>query len=799
MRRRFRRHQASPTADPSTALAAFLLCLSLGAAWAPLRALVPGAPADTVPIRERAGQEVFDASEALAIADYGAFRVLLTDPGTAARRGFATAANARPYRFALGGRRFDPALEQAVPLELRSGPGGPGLPAVWRSTAPGDQLHLLQFAVPIRGEWLEALEGAGLEIVRAIQPHGVVVWGDHETVRLPAVESWLRYVGPFHPSYRLLPRLRDLPADEPVAARLLILNAVSASALGAAAEALGGTTTPARRLDARLSSMSVVIAGARLPDLAALPGVYAVHRVPTDGGLRSEISVQIHAGNVDGSNLALPGYLDWLDDLPSGTPNVDGLSGDGVVVAIVDTGSDTTHADLSANALACTGGSCQISPGSHGTVVAGIVAGDGSSSTTATSTNGDFLRGLGVAPSAGFVAQEYNPTYTGAGGLLELMEDSQANGASHSNNSWGPSGCPLGYDDDTMQVDIGVRDADPGTAGDQPFTYVLAVMNGNGSSGAGGCGSFITEGTQGTPDDAKNIITVGSTVAQQSATIQNTNIDDISSNTAQGPAEDGRLLPHLLAPGCKIDSTDNGGGYRTDCGTSYAAPHVAGTVALFIEQFRNRHGTDPSPALIKAALLGTARSLVGHLDADDVVLGHPPDNKQGWGRADPDILLDPPAAVAFVDQSHVFDGPGEEFEILMAVDDPAQPVRLMLVWTDAPGHGLGGSPAAWNNDLDLEVDDGSDTYLGNVFSGVDGWSVTGGTADPMNNTEGVFLEADAGRTTFVARVIAANVDSDGLPGSGDATDQDFALYCLNCKPVVLFVDDFESGDASAWE
>ncbi len=66
----------------------------------------------------------------------------------------------------------------------------------------------------------------------------------------------------------------------------------------------------------------------------------------------------------------------------------------------------------------------------------------------------------------------------------------------------------------------------------------------------------------------------------------------------------------------------------------------------------------------------------------------------------------------------------------------------MLVWTDAPGHGLGGSTPAWNNDLDLVVEAGGSTYRGNVF-GADGWSATGGAADIKNNAEAVFLRGAA--------------------------------------------------------
>jgi len=101
----------------------------------------------------------------------------------------------------------------------------------------------------------------------------------------------------------------------------------------------------------------------------------------------------------------------------------------------------------------------------------------------------------------------------------------------------------------------------------------------------------------------------------------------------------------------------------------------------------------------------------------------------------------------------------------------------MLVWTDAPGHGLGGSTPAWNNNLDLLVQVGGNTYRGNVF-GSDGWSATGGEADLKNNAEGVFLPSPSG--TVTVQVLATNINSDGVPNAGDKLDQDFALVCMNC-------------------
>jgi hypothetical protein len=149
-------------------------------------------------------------------------------------------------------------------------------------------------------------------------------------------------------------------------------------------------------------------------------------------------------------------------------------------------------------------------------------------------------------------------------------------------------------------------------------------------------------------------------------------------------------------------------------------------------------------------------------------------------------VLDPPVEVAYIDAPQVLDATGEEWSQTITVADDSQPVRAMLVWTDAPGHGLGGSTPAWNNDLDLVVELGADTYLGNNFGG-DGNSITGGAADGMNNTEAIFLPAgvSGGMTVTVS---AANITSDGVPGSGDDTDQDFSLVVYNgleCIPPTV--------------
>jgi len=215
-----------------------------------------------------------------------------------------------------------------------------------------------------------------------------------------------------------------------------------------------------------------------------------------------------------------------------------------------------------------------------------------------------------------------------------------------------------------------------------------------------------------------------------------------------------------------------------------ASPHISGAVALFIEKYRGLYGVDPSPALIKAAFLPVAHDLAGNKDADGLTLGHPFDSKQGWGRLDAAAVLDPSGAVMYLDAPLTFDNTGETWQQDMIVTDPSQPLRLMLVWTDAPGHGLGGTTPAWNNDLDLSIMIYGQTYKGNNFDPATGWSIADGAADSRNNTEGIFIGPIAeGR--FTLYVTAGNINSDGVPASGDGTDQDFALVCYNCAPYVV--------------
>jgi len=143
--------------------------------------------------------------------------------------------------------------------------------------------------------------------------------------------------------------------------------------------------------------------------------------------------------------------------------------------------------------------------------------------------------------------------------------------------------------------------------------------------------------TVATPATARRLIAVGSHVSRTQYVDAAGNLrtqvgavlDGLSTFSSRGPSRDGRVLPHLTAPGEVIlaplsqhypaptDEVAFGGGYLVQQGTSMASPHIAGIVALMLQ--RNRFLT---PENVRD-LLQQSATPVG-----------PPNNSFGAGRVD---------------------------------------------------------------------------------------------------------------------------------------------------------------------
>lgn len=703
--------------------------------------------------------------------DYGRFQwvsAASVDAVALRAAGFAVTDVVDPFVLDLGGLRFDPI--QSAPASTRDASGG-------------HDWQIVQFDGPAKPEWLDGLRGAGLEVAQYVHPYAYVVWGDATQRAAASAGAHVRWAGAFAAEFRLHPDQRALgPAVRQTMA--LVSRHADAAVWQADLAARGGTLKSATPLDTHFVVVEFDAPGSAYADIAAIPGVYTVQAVPTDGGPRGEMNGQSIVGGYGAgpAYTVVPGYPAWLAAL--------GYNGAGVIAAVVDGGVRTTHQDLASQMSPCVsaGGTpttCTTSNDSHGTHVASAIAGIG----TPTALLNGFIRGQGIAPGAKVVQQRYN-AFLGGGsggmitnGMLTIYKESSLSSAVLTNNSWGPGGSPVGYNIPTQQVDIVARDANPDVPGNQQILNVWSVMNGNGD-GSGACAPSAL----GSPDEAKNLFAVGSTKMQNNSGAQLSSIFDISSNSAHGNACDGRRRPDIVAPGCSTDSATgtSNTSYGFMCGTSMASPVVTGAASVFIEKYRAEHaGATPSPALVKAAFTAVATNLEGFRDADNRVMGHRPDRFQGYGRIDLDATVNAAEPMFSIDQSELFTTTGQAWTRSLTAADPTRPIRVMLAWTDAKGHGLGGTTPAWVNNLDLAVTTSSGTFLGNVV-GTDGWSATGGTADDKNNLEGVFLSPAQHGGSVQITVTAANIAGDALnPYTPGTPAQDFALVCYNCQEQAI--------------
>lgn len=701
--------------------------------------------------------------------DYGSFHWLVVDEASLA----TLEASGVPYTEVAGagtvqvqGFRFDPLAD-----------GEPGIPDTLRATEDRPGLHLLQLVGPIRDEWTGELAAAGIRLLQYYPHNTYLVWADPATVAGLEVLPFVRWQGSFHPAYKLN---RSLDGLTGTISNVDVMfyddgradDVVEEFAKHGAVVLQHYPSQP----DGVFSNAILSISASHLEDIARMPVVLWLGFQSPEPILDDEMSDQIVAGNHPGG-IPVTGYLAHLATL--------GFDGSGVIWAPIDTGVDYDHPDLGPSIVggysypgACDppgqpGSDC--SGGGHGTHVAGIIGG----TAAAGYTDADgFLYGLGVAPNYSiFTTNSLSaPSWPPAGGWQEHSKQAVLGSAVGGNNSWTTGeGTQHGYQASERTHDFMVRDGNFDTAAvAEPFIEVFSAGN-SGSSG-------LTS-----PKEAKNLIVTASSLNYRAG-----NIDLLAGSSSWGPAVDGRWVPTIAAPGATIASARNdlGGScstaisgtdglYAFCSGTSMAAPHTSGTIVVATDWWRSFNGgADPSPAMAKALVVNSA-----------VDMGTPdiPNIHEGWGRINVTDLIDPGVAREYWDQSETFDNTGEQIVIAVGVQDPSQPLKVTLAWSDAPG-AVGANPALVN-DLDLMVDTGGDSYRGNVFSA--GWSTTGGSFDTLNNLENVFVQTPGSSATITINAI--NIAGDGVPVSGDATDQDFALVCTNCLLQPDFTLDVAPG------
>ncbi len=340
-----------------------------------------------------------------------------------------------------------------------------------------------------------------------------------------------------------------------------------------------------------VNSIAAHVPAGAIDDVAAIPGVQSI-----------QLDTTMNAPALEPGTGVTP---EWNIDA-IGAPELWNLGyrGQGVVVASLDTGVELEHPDLLPRWRGGTNSwfdpyDATESPfdlagtsTGHGTHVMGLIVGGDAGGTA-----------IGVAPEAKWIAAKIFDTngdaprsiiHLGFQWLLDPDGNSATNDAADVvNASFGfdSPGCDLEFEPDIAVLKLAA------------IAFVAAAGN-----------SGPASNTSVSPANNPSSFAVGSVDAASS----------IAADSSRGPSAcDGTIFPDVAAPGVDVDTADvfslGDPVYFTVSGTSFAAPHVTGAMALLLSA-----SPDLTPEQLELALQQSA------LDIGAVG----PDNDTGYGSID---------------------------------------------------------------------------------------------------------------------------------------------------------------------
>jgi len=326
-----------------------------------------------------------------------------------------------------------------------------------------------------------------------------------------------------------------------------------------------------------------------------------------------------------------------------------GFYGEGISIAVVDTGVDNAHVGLDdmddnsftndlkvaayydavQNTLVCSENGLEgtspcypgisIDSGTHGTHVAGIAAGTGDGETAP-----DGTKYIGVAPKAHLV----NVLSCCEGDISDIIEGIEWTITNQNlvepnirvmTSSLGEQQIEFHIDNDGSSAWSQAVDA----AVESGLVVTLSAGNELGSITGAGCNTIDS------PGDSKLPITVASLDKDLSLAVY----------SSRGYTSDARVKPDVATVGSNIMAPNQGTGtgYTSKSGTSMATPLMAGIVALILEA-----NPDLTPAEVKETLIAGYAIEREILDDDPDAASNNcslaetrPDNEYGYGQADP--------------------------------------------------------------------------------------------------------------------------------------------------------------------
>ncbi|HSW10839.1 MAG TPA: S8 family serine peptidase [Bacillota bacterium] len=295
-----------------------------------------------------------------------------------------------------------------------------------------------------------------------------------------------------------------------------------------------------------------------------------------------------------------------------------GIRGEGALVAVLDTGVAITHPDL-AGKMATDNPADPHFPGgwmefdgagnrvssfphdtsTHGTHVTGTVLGGAAGGTA-----------IGVAPAARHM---HGLVIPGGGGTFAQVAAGMQWAIAPVDRFGNPAGRPA----DIVNMSLGATGHHSVMITPVRNLFFAGIFPAISIGNAG-------DGLTGSPGNVFEAVGVGATDINDNVATWSSGA--VVSRTAwiDPPPEwpDTWVKPDISAPGVDVLSAHPGGGYFTGSGTSMAAPHVAGTVALMLSA---------DPTLTVTEVLGVLRETSFWDDRHGPAR---PNTRFGWGRID---------------------------------------------------------------------------------------------------------------------------------------------------------------------
>lgn len=628
------------------------------------------------------------------------------------------------------------------------------VPAVDPLLAADDNTHLfiVQFVTQPLVEFENAISELGGTVRHYVAQFAYLVEMDQATLARVAALPYVRWIGAYHPAYRLdeetLQKVRDLGKDAPaIHYNIQVLDVPQKAIIVDRIRAMGARVD---NYDAGKKLVEATLNGEQLLQVARFD---EVNFIDVWGPYESDMDIVRQIG---GAN-----YLESMT----------GFSGEDVRGEIFDGGCQTGHQEFQVHPIIAHG---SYSIDAHGTACMGV--------NFATGVN---PQARGLLPDGQGIFADYS--YWGLSGnnryvcAQELVNPAGPYQGVFQTASVGPPQTTqyttISAEGDQITFDFNLiacqSQSNMGNQYSRPFAWAKNYVSG---------GAVYHYNTLDRSDDMWNY---GASI---------------------GPASDGRIGVSFIHFYDQVFTTYSTSitGYGQFSGTSNATPCIAGHFGLFFQMwdaglfgnaynpawsvFQNRpHSTTAKAMIISSAYQYPFTGLY-----HDKTRTH-----QGWGMPDVQNLYDNRNNYYIRDEVDVL-LPFETDVHQVTVDAGAPELKVVMVYLDPPGN-----PSVQTqhriNDLTLKVTSPSNTvYWGNygLYEGV--WSLPGGNADTKNTEEAVFIQNPAAGTWTIevqgneiiqdSHVETPGMDADYalvVKGVGTITVPDVTITMTPINPPII--------------